>query len=183
MSIDREPVVEALDGLMAFIDDLDRQLARVLDIEDPPELSPSPGGRPEAAEPITPLLERIRLYRQRLARIEALAERRVAHALGTGKKTSAGIAVDVHGGWEREDWQHRDIARLLAENALVDEATGEVDPEQMRVAMRAVYRVIEAGRMEWRVTDLKKAGLTMDGLCKEKPKRMTVQILTPAETK
>jgi hypothetical protein len=183
MAIEREPVVEALDGLLAFIDDLDNQLARKLDIENPPEQADKAGGRPEAAEPITPLLARIRMYRQRLAQIEALAERRVAHALGTGKKTSAGIPIEVHGGWERKDWQHREIARLLTENALVDEETGELDPKLLAIVMPAVYRVIEAGRMEWRVTDLKAAGLAMDGLCKEQPKRMTVQFLTPAETR
>jgi hypothetical protein len=125
------------------------------------------------------------MYRQRLAKIEALAERRVTHALGTGKSTSGGIQVDVHGGWIRSDWQDREIARLLAENALVDEATGEVDELEMRVAMRAVYRVIEAGRMSWRVTDLRAAGFDPDenGLCKREPGHMTVQFLTPAETK
>jgi primosomal protein N'' len=169
---DRDPVTEAIDGLLAFVDDLDHQLARLIEATDKTD-----------ADPVTPLLQRIRTQRQRLAQIEALAERHVAQALGTGQHAPAGIAVKVHGGWDRKDWQHRDIARLLAENALVDEATGEVDAEQMRVAMRAVYRVIEAGRMDWRVTDLKAAGLTLDGLCKEERKRMTVQFLTPAETR
>jgi hypothetical protein len=50
------------------------------------------------------------------------------------------MPLEVHGGLVRRvEWQHREVARLLAENALVDEETGEVDPEQMRVAMRAVY--------------------------------------------
>jgi hypothetical protein len=179
VSVERDPVTEALDGLMVFVDDLDLQVVRFLDYG-------ADVGMPEhktAPEKVVPVLQRIRMYRQRLAGIEALAERHVAHALGTGTHAPAGIPVKVHGGWDRKDWQHRDIARLLAENALVDEATGEVDPEQMRVAMRAVYRVIEAGRMEWRVTDLRAAGLTTDGLCKEEPKRMTVQFLTPAETR
>jgi hypothetical protein len=175
MTIDREPIVEALDGLMAFIDDLDHQLLRVLE-----HAELVVGGE---VDRVTPLLQRIRGQRQRLAQIEAMAERHVAHALGTGQHAPAGIPVKVHGGWERKDWQHRDIARLLAENALVDEATGELDPKLLAVVMPAVYRVIEAGRMEWRVTDLRKAGLSTDGLCKEEPKRMTVQFLTPAETR
>lgn len=171
MSIDRDPVTEAIDGLMAFIDDLDRQLLRLL--ESTGDKDPDPIIRP---------LQRIRHQRQRLAQLEALAERHVAHALGTGQHAPAGIPVKVHGGWDRKDWQHRDIARLLAENALVDEATGELSRHNMAIAMEAVYAVIEAGRMEWRVTDLRAAGLTMDGLCKETPKRMTVQFLSPAET-
>ena len=97
----------------------------------------------------------------------------------------AGVAaglVEVHGGWKRTDWQHREIARLLAETVFVDEDTGELDQIGLMEAMPAVYAVLDAGRMEWRVTDLRAAGLTTDGLCKEELVRMTVQILTPAET-
>jgi hypothetical protein len=174
MSIEREPIVEALDGLMAFIDDLDLQVGRLVDA----------GDTAPRAEKTAPVLARLRGQRLRLAQVEAMLERSLAHELGTGQHSPAGIPVKVHGGWVRTDWQHRDIARLLAEAALVDEVTGELDPKLLAVVMPAVYRVIEAGRMDWRVTDLKEAGLNPDeGLCKREHKRMTVQLLSPAETR
>jgi hypothetical protein len=167
----RAPIDEALDGIEAFLHDADVQLDRLFDANTPPET-------------MVPVLARLRVLRRRLSQVEGLAERDVAHTLGTGRKTIAGMPLEVHGGWIRREWQHREVARLLAENALVNEDTGEVDPEQMRVAMRAVYRVIEAGRMDWRVTDLRAAGFDPDeGLCKREPGHMTVQFLSPAEAK
>jgi len=181
MGIDREPVVEALDGLMAFIDDLDHQLGRL--IEAHPLPPGAPGQAPDAAVPVAPVLARIRGQRQRLAQVEALAERHVAHALGTGKKQSAGLQLEVHGGWERKEWQHRDVFRLLAELTLVDEETGELNTEYLATVMRVGDAVLAACRPDWRVTVLRARGLSLDGLCKETPKRMTVQVLTPAETR
>lgn len=172
MAADRDPVTEALDGLLAMVDDLDLQVVRLLDTVDEFD-----------SVPLVPVLYRIRVQRQRLAQVEALAERHVTRALGTGKKTIAGVQLDVHGGWQRTEWQHRDVGRLLAELALVDQVTGELDAEQMRVAMQAVYAVLEVCRPEWRVTDLRAAGLDLDGLCKETPKRMTVQFLSGAEVR
>ena len=167
-----DAMVEALDGLMAFVDDCDAQLGRLLDAVDEKD-----------AERVAPVLQRLRTYRQRLAQVEALAERHVARALGTGQHTPAGLPVKVHGGWDRKEWQHRDIARLLAERTLVDPLTGEFDPAMVRPAMLVVDAVLEACRPEWRVTALKAAGIELDGLCKEQPKRMTVQFLSPAETR
>jgi hypothetical protein len=161
---------EALDGLEAFLHDADRQLDRLLD------------GNADQ-EVMVPVLARLRVLRRRLGQVEALAERDVAHSLGIGKRVIAGLPLDVHGGWKRTDWQHREIGRLLAESVFVDEETGELDQIGLMAAMPAVYRVLDACRPEWRVTDLKAAGLTTDGLCKEEPARMTVQFLTPAETK
>lgn len=173
MSTSKEPMTEALDGLSVFASDADFQLQRLLDTK-------TEDGTADP-EIILPVLARLRLLRRTISQIEQLAEREVTRALGTGRKTVGAMPIEIHGGWVRKEWQHREVARLLAENALVNEETGEVDPEQMRVAMRAVYRVIEAGRMDWRVTDLRAAGLSTDGLCKEELARMTVQFLSPAE--
>lgn len=170
MSMERDPMVEALDFLTTAVDDCDQQLVRLVDDD----------GKGDPVV-LVPVLQRLRVYRQRLGQVEAMAERAVTTSLGTGKHAPGGVAVEVHGGWKRTDWQHREIGRLLAENALVDEATGEVSGDEIELAMRAVYKVLDAGRMDWRVTDLRAAGLSMDGLCKEEPKRMTVQFLTAAE--
>jgi hypothetical protein len=173
MSTDREPLVEALDGLTVFLEDTNYQIGRLLD-DHLPDAWPDP-------EKTVPVLSRLRTLRRRLGQLEASVERVVAGALGTGMTIAAGVPLEVHGGLVRREWQHREVARLLAENALVDEDTGEVDPEQMRVAMRAVYAVIEAGRMDWRIRALAAAGLSEDGLCKREPARRTVQFLTPGE--
>jgi hypothetical protein len=168
-----DPMTEALDGLAAFILDADAQLQRILAERDEDGHA--------AADRTVPALARLRRARQRLAQVEADAERAVTQALGTGKKTVAGTQLDVHGGWIRREWQHNLVAHLLVENLLVDPLTGVLDTERLRQMMPLVYHVLNHGRMEWRVTDLTAAGISTDGLCKEEPKRMTVQFLSDAE--
>jgi hypothetical protein len=163
------PMAGALDALGSAIYEADVQLQLVLAAGDPD---------PEAT---VPALYQLRAWRQRLAQIEADAERAVTQSLGTGKKTLAGLQLDVHGGWVRREWQHHLVAHLLAENLLVDPMTGELDMDKVSSVMPVVYHVLDHGRMDWRVTDLRAAGITTDGLCKEERKRPTVQFLTDAE--
>jgi hypothetical protein len=171
MTTDRDPVTEALDGLLAWIDDLDHQLPAHL------------AGADTAG--LVHLLYRMEGLRKRLAALEAEVERRTADALGTGRHDAGTHQIEVHGGWKREAWHDEEVARLLVERSLLDEDTGEVpadDDPVVRAALAAVRVVLAAGRMSWRVTDLRAAGVDVDDLCKSVPKRKTVQFLSGAET-
>lgn len=169
---DDDPVAEGLLALDVWLADLNQQLPRLLD-----GARLTDTGQPEQ---LLPVLAKLREQRQLLGSLEALLERDVAAALGTGKKTVAGMQVEVHGGWKRTDWSDHEVARQLVERSLVD-ANGEMDEAAVEVAMAAARLVLGAGRMAWRVTDLRAAGVDPGEVSKEEPKRMTVQILVAAE--
>jgi len=161
-----DPVAEALDGLGCWLDDLDRQLPRLLESADLPV--------------VVRVLQRMDVQTKRLRALAGLPERHVAHVLGTGRKEVAGIPLLVHGGWDRKEWDHFEVARRLAVDPVSGELLGE-DPK-VRAALRVV---LAAGRHEWRVTDLRDRGIDPDDeddpLCRRERKRVTVQFLTPPE--
>jgi len=157
---------EALDGLAAWVSDVDAQVPRLLDA--------APLAR------VVAVLQRLEGLRRALQASEALLVRHVTRSAGTGKHEAGGIRFEVHGGWDRKEWRDSEVAKRLA----VDPGSGELLWERPEVRT-AVRQVLAAGRHEWRVTDLRGQGIDPDDeddpLCRREPKRMTVQFLSGAE--
>lgn len=164
-----DPMTEALDGIEVFIADADQQFPRWR------EAAPS---LLEAVE----ALRRTRKARQCLAGLEALLERQVTQAVAANGAVVVGpYQIKVHGGFDRKDWDSRTVARRVVSPLVADETTGEVFlyPDQVWALLD---RLLGAATMYWKVTALRELGVDFDGLCKEEPKRRTVQFLSAPES-
>lgn len=94
-----------------------------------------------------------------------------------------GYTASLRSGNSRKGWKHDAVMRELIEQSVTRECARfpNMDRKTVRtIVIESMWQVHRAGRIEWRVTDLRKAGIVPEEFSDTVPGRATIDLRGPA---